>query len=190
MTRLPKEQRDKLILTIMGTAVILAGLYFGLISFQQKQIHDLEAQKQKEQANADAIEKSIQNAKKIEVELKERTAELGTNEEDMASGDAYLWMVNTLRQFKAGHNVDITQFSGISDPDVGLLPRFPYKQVSIDVGGTAYYHDLGAFVADFENRFHHMRIQNITLEPPNVTSGDRDKLTFRMQIVALVKNGA
>ncbi len=190
MTRLPKEQRDKLILTIMGTAVILAGLYFGLISFQEKQVHELEAKKQQELVNADAIEKSIQNSKKIEADLIQRTAELATNEDDMATGDPYLWMVNTLRKFKLGHNVEIQQFSGISYPDTGLLPRLAYKQVSIDLGGTGYYHDIGTFVADFENHFRHMRIQYITLEPPNISAADRDKLTFRMQIVALVKPGA
>ena len=135
------------------------------------------------------VEDSIHNAKKIEVELNQRLSELNTREQDMASGDAYLWMVDLIRQFKLGYDVDISQFSAISYPDTSLYPHFMFKQVAINVGGSAYYHDLGRFIADFENHFQHIRIQQISLEPPGVATGDRDKLNFRMEVVALVKPG-
>lgn len=187
--KLPKSQRDKLILATLGTAVVLAALYFGLISGQLAQIHELKAQKDQKQSDAKNIEDSIHNAKKIETELNQKTAELKAAEGDMASGDAYLWMVNTIRQFRIGYDVDISQFSNLSYPDVGLYPHFPYKQVAITIGGTAYYHDLGRFIADFENHFQHMRIQSLSLEPAPVPTGiDREKLSFRMQIVALVNS--
>lgn len=185
--KLPKAQRDKLILSILGIAVVLAGLYFGLVSVQLSQIHELKGQKDGKQKEAQNIEDSIHNAKKIEAELNQKTADLKAAESDMASGDAYLWMVNTIRQFRIGHDVDISQFSGISYPDVSLYPHFPFKQVAITIGGTAYYHDLGLFIADFENHFQHMRIESLSLEPSSVPTGtDREKLSFRMQIVALV----
>jgi len=189
MTRLPKAQRDKLILAILGTAVVLAALYFGLVSSQLGQIHELKAQTEGKRSDAQKIEDSIHNAKKIEADLNQKSAELKTAQADMATGDPYLWMVNTIRQFRIGYDVDISQFSGISYPEVGLYPRFPYKQVAITIGGTAYYQDLGKFIADFENHFQHMRIQNLTLEPSPVPTGiDREKLSFRMQIVALVNS--
>lgn len=189
MTKLPKAQRDKLILAVLGTAVVLAAIYFGLVSSQLAQIHALKAQKDDKHKEAQNIEDSIHNAKKIEAELVQKTSELKAAEADMATGDAYLWMVNTIRQFRIGYDIDISQFSGISNPDVSLYPHFPYKQVAITIGGTAYYHDLGKFIADFENHFQHMRIQNLSLEPsPAPTGTDRDKLTFRMQIVALVNS--
>lgn len=190
MTRLPKERRDKLILTIVVTVFVTAGLYFGLISFQQTQIQALKLKKDQDAKKANQVEDSIRNAKKIQVDLEEKTGELASAESDMASGDAYLWMVNLIRQFQAGYNVDISQFSAISKPDVGLYPKFAYNQVSINVGGAAYYHDLGKFIADFENHFPHIRIQQLTLEPPGVPSGDRDKLNFHMEVVALMKSGA
>lgn len=190
MTRLPKAQRDKLILAILGTAVVLAGLYFGLVSGQLAQIRELKTQRDQKHSDAQKIDDSIHNAKKIEDELKSKTAELKVAEGDMATGDAYLWMVNTIRQFRIAYEgVDISQFSGISYPDVSLYPHLPFKQVSITIGGTAYYHDLGNFIADFENHFQHMRIQNLSLEPSPVPTGtDRGKLSFRMQIVALVNS--
>jgi Tfp pilus assembly protein PilO len=190
MSRLPKERRDRLILTILGTVVLLAGLYFGAINFQLSQIGGLKAKKESDAKKAKDVEDSIHNAKKIQTDLQQQSNELASAESDMATGDAYLWMVNLIRQFKAGYNVDISQFSAISKPDVGLYPKFAYHQVAINIGGAAYYHDLGKFVADFENRFPHIRIQQISLEPPGVPSGDRDKLNFRMQVVALLKPDA
>ena len=190
MTRLPKDRRDKLILTIVATVFVVAGLYFGLISFQQAQLQSLKDKKQQDTRKANEVEDSIRNAKTIQADLEQKTIELANAESDMASGDAYLWMVNLIRQFKASYNVDISQFSAISKPDVGLYPKFAYNQVAINVGGAAYFHDLGKFIADFENHFPHIRIQQVTLEPPGVPSGDRDKLNFRMEIVALMKSGA
>jgi len=56
--------------------------------------------------------------------------------------------------------------------------------------GTAYYHDFGRFVADFENAFPYMRIQNIELDPASASAAspqqEPEKLSFRLEIVALV----
>ena len=38
MKNLPKEKRDRLILVFLGTCAVMAGLYFGLISIQQKSL--------------------------------------------------------------------------------------------------------------------------------------------------------
>lgn len=190
LSRLPKEQRDKLILTIVGTLVIIAGLYFGVINYQLAQIHSLQDKRATEAKKAKDVENSVHNAAKIQANLAQKESELKDAESDMASGDSYLWMVNLIRQFKLGYNVDISQFSATSYPDIGLFPKFAYPQVAINIGGSAYYHELGKFIADFENHFHHIRIQQISLEPPGVPAGDRDKLNFRMQIVALMKPGS
>jgi hypothetical protein len=190
MSRLPKDRRDKLILTVLSTGLLLAGLYFGVANFQLSQLDGLKDKREHDRKKAKDVEDSIRNAKTIEADLQKKSTELANAESDMATGDAYLWMVNLIRQFKLGYNVDISQFSAISKPEVGLYPKFAYNQVAINVGGAAYYHDLGRFIADFENRFPHIRIQQVTLEPPGVPSGDRDKLNFRLQVVALMKPSA
>ncbi len=69
--------------------------------------------------------------------------------------------------------------------EVDLLSKFPYKQLKVTVNGTAYYHDLGKFIADFENTYPHARITNLTLEPAGNTGDNSEKLAFRMDIVAL-----
>jgi hypothetical protein len=75
--------------------------------------------------------------------------------------------------------------------DVSLIPSFPYKQATVGVGGTAYYYDLGKFLAELENRFPYMRVQNLLLEPsPGANPEEKEKLSFRMEIVALIKPSA
>src|SRR5436305_12454341 len=100
MTRRPREKRDRLILISLGTAILLAGLYFGLIRSQQASIASLVAERQRVEQNARDTDTSIQNAKSIETELTQKSAQLNISEEDMASGDPYLWMVNNIRQFQ------------------------------------------------------------------------------------------
>jgi hypothetical protein len=112
---------------------------------------------------------------------------LGRAEEDVASGDLYAWTVDTFRRFKAAYHVDIPTVGQPSQSDCDLIGDFPYKQIRFSLTGTAYYHDLGKFVADFENKFPHCRVLNLTADPSvgGPTSGE--KLNFRMDIVALVK---
>jgi len=107
----------------------------------------------------------------------------------VASGDLYFWAINTLRRFRAAYKVELPQFSPISaTTDMNLIPNFPYKQATLSVAGTAHYHDLGRFVADFENQFPHIRILNLTLDVnSNPTVDEKEMLTFKMDIAALVK---
>jgi Tfp pilus assembly protein PilO len=70
---------------------------------------------------------------------------------------------------------------------VDLLPSFPFKQVKLTITGTAYYHDLGKFIAGFENSFPHIRMVNLQLQPDQDTGND-EKLSFRIDVIALVKS--
>lgn len=113
------------------------------------------------------------------------TSTLTQVESDIAFGDPIAWFYETLRNFKGRYKVDLSVTGQSPISDVDLLPNFPYKQLRVSVTGTAYYHDLGKFIADFENTFPHIRIVNLNLEPGD--SGE--KLNFRMDIIALVKTG-
>ena len=56
------------------------------------------------------------------------------------------------------------------------------------VAGTAYYQDLGMFIADFENQFQFARIINLDVTPnTGQAASEPEKLTFKMDIVFLVK---
>jgi Tfp pilus assembly protein PilO len=191
MKKLPKEKRDKLVVVIVVTAVTMSSLWFGLIDYQKSRIATLAVKKRTLEKKLADIESAIRNASSLDAQVDAETQKLDEKEENMASGDLYSWMVNTLRQFKLSYQVDIPQFSTIATGDMNMLPKFPYKQATMTINGTAYYHELGRFIADFENRFPEIRIQNLDITPiSGLTPGDREKLAFKMDIVALVKAGA
>jgi len=189
MNKLPKEKRNRLVLVAFGTLAVLAALYFLLIQWQQDRLERSRQRTGDAEHQLAAIQRAIQEAPKFEAQLSEAAEKLAALEEDMASGDLYAWIITALRKFKLDYNVDIPQFSQqVEVTDCSLLPNFPYRQAKLGVAGTAYYHDFGVFLADLENRFPHFRVENILLEPSrDVTPAGREKLEFRMEVVALVK---
>ncbi len=198
MKHLPKERRNQFILVTVVTLVVLVGLWFGLISFQQEHLARLAAQKQAAEQKRQQVEQAIRNTGQLEAALAEASRKLAEQEGAMAPvGDQYSWMVETIRNFKLSYKVDIAAFSpNVEVRDTTLFGKFPYKQATLAVGGTAYFHDFGKFIADFENQFPQIRVLNLNLEPaPAAGTSDRDrgdpeKLSFKMEIVALVKPGA
>jgi Tfp pilus assembly protein PilO len=189
MNKLSKEKRNQLILSVVMTLVVVVGLYFTLIRYQQSGVRKLTDDKAKVDSDLQRIRDTFNNSKQIEAELTVVGNQLQSQEQDMASGDLYSAMIAFITAFKKPYNIDIPQFnSGGAATEVNLLPKFPYKQVTISVAGTAYYYDLGRFVADFENRFPSSRILNLDLTPASAQNPDeREKLAFRMDIVSLVK---
>lgn len=189
MTRLSKEKKQHLLLVCVGVVGVLAGLWFGLINWQNSQLAKLNADRAAAQLKLDGMIDTSKREGQIAAELAQETRRLQEAELQMASGDLYAWIINTVRDFKTGYPaVDIPQFSTIQVGDTTLLPKFPYRQASLTVAGKACYHDLGKFIADFENRFPYIRLQNLVLEPTtDLDGGNSQKLAFRMDIIALVK---
>jgi hypothetical protein len=139
----------------------------------------------------------IEKEKQIQAELDLAGQGLKTIEDEMASGDLYSWLIVTLNKFRIPYTntVEIPNFSRETVAEVLLLPSFPYKAATFTIRGTAYYHDLGSFVADFENTFLHIRLLNLEMEPlglPNsgavrASPDEEEKLSFKMEIVTLIK---
>jgi hypothetical protein len=134
------------------------------------------------------MEDAVKNAVRIESDLAEAKQTLTQLESDVGpSGDLYSWVIGTVRTFKAPYKVEIPQFSQIGPiTEMTMLPGFPYKQASMTVAGKAHYHELGRFLADFENRFPHIRILNLGLDV-DATPQESEMLAFRMDVVTLVK---
>jgi Tfp pilus assembly protein PilO len=188
-SKLSKEKKQHLALIGLVTVAVLAGLGWGLIKGQYEYIHRMAEKRVSTEKKLHTTEEAIKRSGQIEAELSENKKKLDVLEADMASGDLYSWMLNSLRKFSADYKVEIPQKSGISDlAQVTLLPNFPYKQVSITVMGTAHYHELGRFISDFENEFPHVRLLNLGIELVPTSSGERELLTFKMEIVTLVKS--
>jgi len=190
MNKLSKEKRNQLILASAGILLVLGGIYFTLIQYQQSGLKSWAIKKVGTEKKLSEIRDNIRNSRQIEAELLVVSNKLAEQEEEMPSGDLYASMVDSMRKFKLGHKVEIPQFNSPSAPaDVTLLPKFPYKQVVMTIVGTGYYHDLGKFVADYENEFPSSRILNLDVSPASAQSPDeREKLAFKLDIVSLVKS--
>jgi len=188
-TLMTKSKRNQTIGLVLAALVILLALGYLLIQRQYDNLQTLARKRSADDSKLSVMETAVKNAAQVEAELDEVTQSLAEKEATMASGDLYSWSINTMKKFKTGYKVEIPQFGPISpQTDVNLLPRFPYKQATLNVGGKAYYHELGRFISDFENEFPFMRIVNLAMDlDPSPSGGDREKLLFKMDIVTLVK---
>src|SRR6266853_1049484 len=191
MNKLYKEKQTRLVLVVLVTVAVLSGLWFGLISFQDKYLRELAVKKDAARAKLDKEELRIKNADRFEAEVSQATKKLAELEEDMAPGDPLSWLVGKIQVFKLPYKgVEIPQISAPGETKE-FLGKFPYKQAAFSVGGTAYFHDLGKFIADFENHFPYFRIVNLDLTPAaGAAESDKERLTFNFQIVTLVKPSA
>ena len=191
MNKLSKEKRNQLIIVLVGTVVVLALTYFFLIRPQYDGLQQIAKSKSDALKKLQEYKDAIQKTDVIATNLVQTSADLASNENDIASGDIYAWTYDTIRRFKLNYHVSIPgigQPSAVANND--LFPEFPYKQISLSVNGTAFYHDLGKFIADFENKFPHMRVVNLTIEPGSLPGEDAEKLSFQMDIVVLVKTAS
>jgi hypothetical protein len=187
MNKLPKEKRDHLILVGMGTVAVLSLIIYGLIRPQYATVKQINNQIAAARDELQSKKDTIKTANTVSNQLAELTNTLAMAESDMAFGDPAVWIYDTIRNFKEHYNnVDISVKSALTPGSVDLLPRFPYQQIKVTVGGTAYFHDLGKFIADFENTYPHARIVNLTVQS-DVGGGDNEKLAFSMDVIALVK---
>ena len=190
MKNLPKEKRDRLIMVAAGTLVAVIALWFGLINAQHHVLDRVAKETSEQQSKVDNALRLVSSVADIHKKLEVSSAELKSIEDTMASGDMYSWVILTVNKFRADRKVEIPQFSREVPIEVGLLPKFPYRAALFNVRGSAYFHDLGKFIADFENSFPYTRVQNLELDPASSSSatstGDSEKLAFKMEIVTLV----
>ncbi|MEY4386067.1 MAG: hypothetical protein RLY20_1350 [Verrucomicrobiota bacterium] len=192
MNKLSKTKRNMVLLVWLITLAVLSGWALMFLKWQLDEKHIAEQSFANRQSLFITMTNTLARADLIERERGEAEQELAGAEASMAGGDIYSWCLDTLQKFKQGYkNIEMPQFGQNNAPvENTLLPKFPYKQTVLSVGGTARFHDLGMFIADFENQFKFARIVNVELQPSPAISGnerDREKLTFKMDIIFLVK---
>jgi len=188
MKKLPPAKRNQLIMVLLSTTALICAVYFLLIGPQNDDNQKLVKSAADKEDELGKMKSIIKQAAVTASQLTDVSNQLNHAETDIATGDAYAWTYDTIRQFKSAYPVDIPGVGQPTISDVDILPDFPYKQIRVSMNGTAYYHDLGKFVADFENNFPHMRLVNLSTEPAGGTDSDSsEKLQFRMDVIALVK---
>ena len=192
MKNMPKEKRERLILVIVGTLVIMVAIYYGVIGAQRTTLVKTVQRARDEQSRVNNGQRLAASVTQLQKSIEASEAELKGIEGNMASGDMYSWIILTINNFKenGGYRVEIPTFSREVNGEVGMLTKFPYRAAIFSVRGSAHFHDFARFVADLENAFPYIRLQNIELDPGASTYGntsdDPEKLGFRMEVVTLV----
>jgi hypothetical protein len=188
MNKLSKEKKQHLILVSISAVIVLALIYFFLIRPQYDRISRIKMDTRAAQDKLLDIESAIKKSDATTASLADLSHTLSVAEDDMASGDTVAWTYDIIRHFKVPYKVDISTVGQPAIGDVDLIGNFPYKQLRFSISGTAYYHDLGRFIAGFENDYPHFRVVNLVLDPVGGTGDDAEKLSFRMDLIALVKS--
>jgi hypothetical protein len=194
MKTLTKNKRNGVILVAIVALAVTVGAWQAVVVTQQKGLATVTKRIADQETKLAQAQRLVSSTPSLMQDLELATQRLKAAESEMASGDMYSWIIDTMGKFREGYAVDIPQFSREVPCAVGLFPTFPYKAVLFNVRGTAYFHDLGRFLADFENRFPTLRVQNLEMEPVGASAAnsatDPEKLTFRMEVVVLVNPNA
>jgi hypothetical protein len=213
MNKLSKEKRDKLIMVCLGTGCLLALLNFFLIGAQQDSLSELDRIIADKKDKVQKANQMVTMAPRIQSNLHANQRVLDTKEDRMAAPvDQYRWITELVPPFMTAHNVNFEECTPKPRIELpGLLPKFTdYKSAVFGVKATARFHDFGKFLADFENEFPYMTIQNLKMRPEGAKnvralSGPEsllrpagrnaraeipepsEKLLFDMKIVTLIK---
>lgn len=188
MKGLPKDKRNRVLLVGLGTVVALGILWFLLINPLRLRLAAIRGQGQAVQRQIADADRLLRQAEAVLAELEESRQHLEEIEAGMAPADKFTWINLLLNRFRLPYQVEISEFGQPAEGEVEMIPRFPYKAATFTIRGQGFFHDLGRFFADFENSFPYLRLQNLDLEPSSSTNPeDQEKLTFKVDIVALVK---
>jgi len=188
MKRLSPTKRNHLIMVVLATVGLVCTIYFLLIEPQYAKNKGIAVDTVNARVELQKTKELIAKRDVTATALGQVMLQLAHAEEDIAVGDVYSWTFDTIRQFKAKYPLDIPSTGQPVMGAVDLIGDMPYKQVKVTLAGSGYYHDLGKFIADFENNFPHIRVLNLTMDPVAGPPGTTvEKLNFRMDVVALVK---
>ena len=192
MIKISRDKRDKIILTGFVTVAVSVGIWLLVIKAQAQTVKDVRAEASKSRDQLNRGRATLTTQARVDQEFEEASRKLKQREIVMAApNDMYSWLIQTLNTFRQCYKVEIPQFGRELPTEVGIFPKFPYHAALFHVKGSAYYHDFGKFLADFENTFPYIRVQNIELYPAGETVGgaaeSREKLNFNMELLTLVK---
>ena len=191
MSKLSKDKRDKIILVTLVTAAASAAIWLLVIKPQNETLRNVRAEVTKSRDQLKRGQTALTTQAQINTSYENAKEKLKQRESGMAApNDMYSWLIQTLNSFRAGYRVDIPQFGRELPSEVGIFPQFPYRAALFNVRGSAFYHDFGRFLADFENAFPHIRVQNIELDTATdsgVSREGREKLNFKMELLTLVR---
>ncbi|MEO5803883.1 MAG: hypothetical protein ABIR24_10160 [Verrucomicrobiota bacterium] len=187
--KLSKQKQYNLVKLGFATAAVLLLIWFFLVRpGQSRLIQRVKAGNELTQKVA-AKKQLIQRASNVDAQLAKNSQKLLAIEEQMVKGDIYLWIEKTLRDFEIPGQIEFSKYDPPQIIESQVPPKLPYKTASFVVTGAATFHDLGTFLANFENSYRHIRIHRLEMEPAALGTGTDEKLSFLLEMQVLVKAG-
>jgi Tfp pilus assembly protein PilO len=186
---LSKQKQTALLRLGAITAVVLFALWYFLVRSAQASLSQKTNAINNLTQKIESKKRVIETDGQTKAQVKESARKLQEIEDQMVTGDVYLWIEKTLRDFEIKDQIEFTKYDPPQTIDSDLPLKLPYKIVSFAVSGSAAYHDLGTFLANFENSYPHIRIRRLEMEPASFGSSKNEKLTFLMEMQVLVKPG-
>jgi hypothetical protein len=107
----------------------------------------------------------------------------------MAHGDIYRWVVNQGADLQDRHDIYLSAPPPPRLIEVEAPPPVAYPAALYSLGGYGYFHNVGTFLADFENSSPFIRMKSFVIQataPGLVGTRDAEKLSFQMDFVTLV----
>jgi hypothetical protein len=185
VNKLTKNQRDQLLGVAIATPILIALLWYFVVHAEQAQLLATQKKTADIRAKLNQAENLMRQGDEIAARLLARSTTLTNREATLAPDrDAYAWIIQTINPFVlARKGVSIYSYSQPDISDLGLISNFPYRWATFHLKGTGYYHDFGAFLADFENNFPYFYIQNLVISANSGPGIQPEKLNFTFDLV-------
>src|SRR5690348_5109213 len=100
MKNLPKEKRDQLILCLIGTIAVTAGLWYGLISTMRQGVEVMAKQNDEKKTKVVNAQRLVNSTSDLQKGLEQAMAKLAVIEDSMAAGDMYSWIILRVNKFR------------------------------------------------------------------------------------------
>lgn len=183
------ERDKKLLFLIVAVTAAVAGLYYwAVIRTELRLLQQAAEEHQNLQRQAQEIRAFAAQWETWQQQLTAISNALHELERDLPTGDIYRWQLQRFLNPKApGIIMSDVEPPKAADP---LIPgtNTPYATVTFGLNGRARFHDFGRFLADLENRYLHLRVDSLELQPtmPDaVQSEEARRLFFRLELLSL-----
>src|SRR6185436_13680195 len=103
--KISKEKRNHLIVLSLVTLGVIGGLWYFLIGAQNAKLKELSGKIEQAREKQRKMEMAVKTVDRIQEDFDAASEKMSVIEKEIAHGDYYSWMYNTIKDFKAGYRI-------------------------------------------------------------------------------------
>jgi hypothetical protein len=183
-----EREKKLLLMIVLITAAVAGGYYWLVIRTEMRLLTEAREQRQQWKTEAQEISALASQWEALQQQLLVTSNALRELERELPTGNIYRWQLQRFLNPKAPGIL----ISDVDPPKTAepLIPgtNAPYATVSFGLNGRARFHDFGRFLADLENRYLHLRVDTLELQPamPDaIQTEEARRLLFRLELLSL-----